>query len=252
VNPLFEWARAQSFVAWVIFSFASNVFFVAASVAGCWLLGRVFSGRPLFAAPQPLTRQDKFLAALATLLNAGVSIVGWLLWKAGWITITFTGAGRAMLDLAILLLVMDAGMYGLHWLVHGRWIYPWVHRTHHTHESTNPISLFVLNPFEVLGFGGLLVCALMVFPLSAWAVGSYLTLNLVFGTIGHAGVEPLPLRWMKHPALRFVGTSTFHAQHHADPTHNFGFYTVVWDRLFGTIHPDYNRQVFGGRAPCID
>ena len=139
-------------------------------------------------------------------------------------------------------------MYSLHWLVHARWIYPLVHRTHHTHESTNPLSLFVLNPFEVLGFGGLLVGALMIFPLSATAVGGYLTLNLVFGTVGHAGVEPLPDRWMRHPALRFLGTSTFHAQHHADPRHNFGFYTVIWDRLFGTIHPGYEERVFGTLA----
>ena len=137
---------------------------------------------------------------------------------------------------------MDAGMYGLHWMVHHRRLFPLIHRTHHTHEATNPLSLFVLNPCEVLGFGALLILALMLFPLSAYAIFIYLTLNLAFGTVGHAGVEPFPRRWLRLPFLRQVGTSTFHGLHHAEPEHNFGFYTVVWDRLFGTIHPEYDAS----------
>ena len=35
---------------------------------------------------------------------------------------------------------------------------------------------------------------------------------------------------------------SFHAQHHAEPTHNFGFYTLLWDRLFGTLHPEYEAR----------
>lgn len=42
-------------------------------------------------------------------------------------------------------------------------------------------------------------------------------------------------RWGRWWGLRHVGTSTFHAGHHQDAGHNFGFYTLVWDRLFGTL-----------------
>ena len=59
----------------------------------CALLGRSFPERRLFHAPQPLTLRDKWLAVLATILNAAVSVAGWLLWKAGWITITFPRLG---------------------------------------------------------------------------------------------------------------------------------------------------------------
>jgi len=40
-------------------------------------------------------------------------------------------------------------------------------------------------------------------------------------------------------ALNWLGTSTFHAQHHHDEGHNYRFYFVVWDRLLGTPVPDY-------------
>ena len=34
--------------------------------------------------------------------------------------------------------------------------------------------------------------------------------------------------------LRHIGSTTFHADHDQDRNVNFGFYTDVWDRLFGT------------------
>jgi sterol desaturase/sphingolipid hydroxylase (fatty acid hydroxylase superfamily) len=39
--------------------------------------------------------------------------------------------------------------------------------------------------------------------------------------------------------INYVSTSTFHAEHHLDKDHNYGFYTLIWDRLFRTISPDY-------------
>jgi len=52
-------------------------------------------------------------------------------------------------------------------------------------------------------------------------------------------------RWRRAsgwPGTRAVATTTFHARHHLDTAHHFGFYTVVWDRLFGTLAPDYERS----------
>jgi len=49
-------------------------------------------------------------------------------------------------------------------------------------------------------------------------------------------VEPLPRGCGNWPLLRHVGSSTFHAGHHGQPGRNFGFYTDVWDRIFGTIN----------------
>lgn len=48
--------------------------------------------------------------------------------------------------------------------------------------------------------------------------------------------------WVSRPFLKHVGTSTFHAGHHRDADGNFGFYTLLWDRLFGTLHPGYGER----------
>jgi sterol desaturase/sphingolipid hydroxylase (fatty acid hydroxylase superfamily) len=60
--------------------------------------------------------------------------------------------------------------------------------------------------------------------------------------VGHLGVEPLPRAWIRWRVLRVLGTSTFHAGHHQDRDVNFGFYTLIWDRLFGTLDPSYGAS----------
>ena len=242
MNLLFDWIHRQTLAEWVVWSLLSNFAVAGSSIVACHLIHERYADRPVFVAPQPLTTSDRWLAVMAITLNSVVSIAGWLLWKAGWITLTFPEWWRTLLDLAFLLLFMDAGMYVLHRFAHVRAFFRLIHQTHHVHESTNALSLFVLNPLEVLGFGALLLFALVLFPISGIALLAYLTLNIAFGTLGHAGVEPIPPGWFRFRLMRQIGTSTFHGLHHADPTHNFGFYTVVWDRLFRTIHPEYDLR----------
>lgn len=111
--------------------------------------------------------------------------------------------------------------------------------THHLYDKPRPLTLFALNPVEALGFGAMLVLVCLLYPVSALGLTIYVVLNVLFGLVGHIGVEPLPPRWLALPGLRYISTSTFHAEHHDDGHHNFGFYTLVWDRLFGTLAPNY-------------
>ena len=101
-----------------------------------------------------------------------------------------------------------------------------------------PLTLFVLHPLETLSFGALWLAVLAVYTASWLGIAVYLTLNLAFGLIGHLGVEPAPRFFARTPGLRHVATGRFHADHHADAGHNFGFYTLIWDRLFGTLAPE--------------
>lgn len=232
---LFEWFAGFSLPGWVALSVIGNLAIFGASVALCAWIGRRWGERKLFEEPQALTRGDVLLAFTAVALNSLVAVVGWLLWKAGWIRITHPAWWRTASDVAIFLGAMDFGMYLFHRLAHHPWVYSWTHARHHTHESVNPVSLFVLNPFEVLGFGSLMIGVMTVVPLSGAAVLIYLILNVLFGTLGHAGVEPFPESWQRRLLLREIGSSSFHAGHHRSPTTNFGFYTQIWDRLFGTL-----------------
>jgi sterol desaturase/sphingolipid hydroxylase (fatty acid hydroxylase superfamily) len=151
-----------------------------------------------------------------------------------------------------LFVAMDFAMYVFHRIAHYPLLYPLAHRTHHAYESPRPLTLFVLNPIEVLGFGTLWLMLISGYASSIEGVLVYLAFNLAFGLVGHLGVEPAPATWLRLPVLRYVTTSTFHAEHHMDRYHNFGFYLLVWDRLFGTLSPDYAAD-FGraSEAPAI-
>ena len=245
---LFEWFYEQSFVSWCWISLGGNLVAAGVSIFGCWLLSHSFQSSRIFKTPQPLTLTDVVLSIGAIFTNSLIGVIGWMLWHQGSIVIHHTNLLRGVGDTLLLIVTMDIAMYGLHRLAHYPHLFRLIHASHHVHESTNPLSLFVLNPFEVLGFGFLLITALTLYSFSGAAVIAYLAFNLIFGTIGHLGVEPLPADLRRFGLFRYFGTSTFHGLHHANRAYNFGFYTTVWDRLFKTLDPHYDAT-FSARSP---
>lgn len=195
--------------------------------------------------PPPLEWQEIAWAVSCVLLNTLVTLAGWWLWKSGWIIIRRDFGWRTALDVGVLSLAMDLCMYVFHRIAHLRWIYPWVHATHHHYDKPRPVNLFVLNPMEVFGFGALWLAVISIYHSSWDGIVIYLALNLIFGTIGHLGVEPFPRKWVRIPLIRHISSSTFHARHHQDRDVNFGFYTDLWDRLFRSLYRRY-ETTFGG------
>lgn len=208
----------------------------------CWLLGCFFARNRIFQQWEPL-RFIEIAAAIGSIFfNTIVSVFGWYLWKSHFIQLPEKPLLHSFFDGVVMLLAMDFGMYCLHRAAHHPRIYPLFHTFHHRHETTNPISLFVLHPIEVLGFGCLMIAFLICYPMSPEGLMAYLALNVLWGTLGHSGVEPFPSIVQRLPILRLLGTSTFHAEHHESPHGNYGFYTLIWDRIFGTLNPNYDRH----------
>jgi lathosterol oxidase len=199
------------------------------------------------ASPPPLDRFEIGMSIVTLVLNTVVSVVGLALIRAGIIRVRDDWGWWSVGDALVLFLAMDLLMYALHRVAHVKSIYPLLHALHHRYDRPRPIDLFVLSPQETLAFGALWLVLLWVYPSSWLGMSLYLGLNTIFGGVGHLGVEPLPDGWVRLPVLRWIATSTFHAQHHGSAGYNLGFYTVLWDRLFGTLSPEYHRS-FGRRA----
>jgi sterol desaturase/sphingolipid hydroxylase (fatty acid hydroxylase superfamily) len=241
-------------IAWSVLE--NIIIFVVVLVVGEWLVRRYRRHR-VTEIPEPLTTQEILLAASCVALNAVVTVAGVLLWQAGIIRVRFeVSLWEVLADTLILFFAMDLAMYVFHRIAHHPLLYPLIHQTHHQYENPRPLTLFVLNPFETLGFGVIWLILLVIYPAAWLSIIIYLTLNIVFGLVGHLGVEPMPNRWINLLFSRYVSTSTFHAEHHFDKEHNYGFYTLFWDKLFRTLSPDYTadfqaaRQ--GTRIPASD
>lgn len=226
----------------VVVLFLQNLVVFGLALGCAHLLRRRYRDRRVTAPAPALGRLEIGLAALTILLNTAITFAGLLLWREGIITFTRPGVLRALLDAALLFFVMDAAMYVLHRLGHLPLFYPLLHRTHHRFDRPRPLTLFVLNPAETLSFGVLWLAVVSLYDASWLGMAIYLVLNVVFGAVGHLGVEPLPGRWPRIPVLGALTGATFHGQHHGDLRYNYGFYTTLWDRLFGTLAPDYEAR----------
>ncbi|HEX8070709.1 MAG TPA: sterol desaturase family protein [Pyrinomonadaceae bacterium] len=244
---IINWLRTVSWPAAFGVFLAENVLILLLVVAvGHWV-GRRCVGRRVALAPEPLTAAELAAAGANVLLNTLTTLAGLWLWRAGVIRFRSDTGLRAALDVLVLLVGMDALMYLLHRVAHTRLLFAALHQFHHRFDRPRPLTLFALSPVENVAFGGLWLAFITVYHASWLGMSTYLFLNVLFGAVGHLGVEPCPPAWARRPVLRHLAGSSFHAQHHQDLRHNFGFYTLIWDRLFGTVRADYETDY--GRVP---
>jgi sterol desaturase/sphingolipid hydroxylase (fatty acid hydroxylase superfamily) len=241
---LINWMATAPLAELTLVFLAENILILVGVIGAGWALTTLFAHRRVAPHPDPVTFSDGAIALLNVGLNTLTTVAGLVLWRFGVIRFRTDVGLRALLDALVLLVVMDFAMYWLHRIAHLPALYPLLHRYHHLFDRPRPLTLFALNPAENLAFGALWLAVLCVYEPSWLGMMLYLVLNVVFGTVGHLGVEPLPLRWAGVPLLGQVAGASFHAQHHQDKEHNFGFYTLIWDRLFGTVRSDY-AEVFG-------
>ncbi|QRA45283.1 sterol desaturase family protein [Chryseobacterium cucumeris] len=216
---------------WLIFSLIVNIFLYLFSIGLYIFIEKTCRKSQLQEKNHPVTRSDFYLSLLTIGCNSFVMLLGAFLWKKGWIVPGQTESVIGIIaEVAVLLLLMDFLMYLFHFAAHLPLVYKVLHGKHHEHISTNFLSLFVLHPLETIGFGLMILVLLVGHDFSVISISIYLLLNLIWGTIGHLNREFFPASFDRF----FVGTTRFHNQHHLDESKNFGFYTSIWDRLFGT------------------
>lgn len=173
-----------------------------------------------------LTKHDVYNSLIVLIINILVAIPGYLLLNNA--NINFKTNSHLIRDFIILFFVFDLVMYLLHLVSHYVWPFKKFHDKHHTHEYFNAISLYVMEPIEALLFGILLtVCAYFI-EFNIYSFLGFLFINWILGVIGHLNTKST-----KQPLL--FGNHVFHKAHHQHGNKNFGFYTVIWDKIFGTI-----------------
>jgi Delta7-sterol 5-desaturase len=174
--------------------------------------------------------REWLISGITNVLNTVVTYAGYQMWAKGMISISTEISWMIITDLLVLFFAMDLLMFCFHYVIHKTFLYKAVHQLHHGSVDPTPLDLFILHPVEALGFGSLWLLLLMVATFNIYAIIIYLILNVIFGLMGHLGTDPLP-QWR---VFKYLGTSTFHHDHHQHIHYNFGFYTSIWDRIAGT------------------
>lgn len=185
------------------------------------------------------SKQEWLLALVTGSVNTAVTVAGFWLWQRGWVSFRSVPWWADVLYAAGLTLFMDLMMFGGHFIGHRGLPFRFVHGLHHRFEAPVVIDLFVMHPIESVGFGSLWLIAALSVDLPVAGILLFAAINYLFGLAGHLGTEIVPDRIRRSVVFDVVATPAFHALHHRNPETNLGFYTVVWDRLLGSVNSDY-------------
>lgn len=145
-------------------------------------------------------------------------------------------------EYALYFFLFDTYFYWFHRLMHIEPFYKWIHKPHHHSVSPNVLTTLSVSPQESLingGFVPLFTAALTVHESTMALIGPT---NIIMGLYVHCGYEFFPRWWNRSWLTKWFITTTFHDQHHRFFTGNYGGYTTIWDRICGTVRPNYLRD----------
>lgn len=217
-------------------SLVVNLSLFVFSIAVYGLVHKVVGPAKYIGSFQPFSWADFGVCMRTIACNSTVFVVGVYLWKNNWVSVQFNASILAIvLQVGVLVLVLDFLMYVFHRIAHTTYIYPLLHHKHHEHTRVNALSLFVLSPAEALGFGFFIIATMLCYSFSYQAVLIYLTINVLWGTIGHFNLNLFASIGQSRLG-GWIGTATFHHKHHQTPQCNYGFYTTIWDKLLHTYN----------------
>lgn len=139
------------------------------------------------------------------------------------------------LSIPVMLALHDLFFYALHRAMHLPLLYRHVHEVHHRSVFPTAWAAYSFHPWEALFEALIVVAILFVIPSHPLAFILFQTLSTLYNAYGHSGREFYPPGWSGHALGRWVNSSTTHSLHHAAGRGNYGLYSLVWDRLFGSF-----------------
>ncbi|MEM8698829.1 MAG: sterol desaturase family protein [Pseudomonadota bacterium] len=170
-------------------------------------------------------------ACLALALT--ISLNGWGLWPA-----ESHGLLATAIALALLIIGYDTWFYWAHRALHLDAFYRF-HAWHHKSVAPTPWSADSQGAVETVMIQSFMVVATLVLPITPAALILHRLYDHINGQIGHSGHE-----WAGGPFTRFPSPMVavrYHDVHHARFRYNFGNYFSIWDRVMGTMDPNYDR-----------
>lgn len=207
--------------------------------------------RPL----QPAARRDvrayEWRCAALTLLIGGlITSLTVTSIQHGLITLRLGAASPLTVlgEFALYFVCYDLYAYGTHWLLHRPALFRLAHRVHHRSVRPNPVTTYSSHPVEALMTGSFLVLFMLCVPLHLTSVFVMSGFAVTNSLLAHVGYDPFPSWWHRSRMTRWYVTPRYHDAHHATGVGNLGFYTTVWDRVFGTMRPEFDVASDAGVA----
>jgi len=147
----------------------------------------------------------------------------------------------------ISVLLFDTWFYWAHRAIHHPKLYKKIHRWHHKAITptvwSNNSDTFLDNLFCQSYW----LVAPILLPAPTLIICLHKIYDQITGMLGHAGYEYAAGNMSASPSP-LIGTS-FHDQHHSAFHYNFATHFSIWDRLMGTLHPEYDKLILSYPEP---
>jgi sterol desaturase/sphingolipid hydroxylase (fatty acid hydroxylase superfamily) len=225
----------------------------AVMAGGALAFVTLFSGRLASRRIQPVSfttaqfRREAAWSMLTMVIFGGLAML--MVWATGGtsyaIPTTTLGWLGSIAMIPVALMLHDFYFYWMHRFAHLPRVYPLVHKVHHLSTNPSALSAFAFHPLEALleALGFMLIIAFV--PMTLPTLAGFGFFAFAFNVMGHLGYELLPRRFLASSVGRWFNSATGHNVHHRKFRVNYGLYTLVWDRLFGTIDPKFDQSIAG-------
>lgn len=147
-----------------------------------------------------------------------------------------------LLSFALLYVWVETWYYFTHRLMHSNAFFYQLHRSHHLTKAVTPLSSISMSwvekwIFYTCGWLGFMALMSHLMPVSLYGIASYYLFHFLISLHGHSNVESSRLGLMLSKVL-YSGSATSHALHHARFRVNYGFSSMLLDRMLGTYAED--------------
>jgi sterol desaturase/sphingolipid hydroxylase (fatty acid hydroxylase superfamily) len=147
---------------------------------------------------------------------------------------------KVMTTVAFMMVCEDFAFYFIHRLMHTKYIYPYIHKVHHTHKTTVGIASEFSHPIDFIfgnlfpGIFGALILGKNIhfFTFILWAM-----MRMGETLDGHCGYE---FSWSPYRLVPFSSSARYHDFHHSHNIGNYSSLFSLWDTIFGT-NKVYNK-----------
>lgn len=164
-----------------------------------------------------------------------------LLVDAGWLKTNAEPVSWYVMafEFTLYFFIFDFYFYCIHRFFHLEPWYKWIHKIHHRSVSPNPLSSTSMTPIEGVAEGLIVPIFMTVFTIHDGTSLLIIPFATLMGLYVHCGYEFLPRWWYRSSLTNWFITPMFHDQHHQYYNYNYGAYTTIWDRVFGTVRPRF-------------
>jgi Delta7-sterol 5-desaturase len=135
----------------------------------------------------------------------------------------------------------DAYFYWTHRIMHHPKIFKYVHLVHHQSHNPSPFTAYAFHPIEAVFEALIVTIFAFTIPIHFFAIVTYMMFQIIYNVYGHLGYEIMPKGLNNNWLGKYFNTSTAHNMHHQYAVKNYGLWTTIWDRAFGTMHEKYDE-----------